>query len=112
MPCWLTTRAPLCPVKDHATCFNTISLENLKKAIYSYTVNKTWYYYESLWLASALKAQSLTWPMRRPKKLELVSPFGDNAVHDWHFVFGKLHLLQYDTAIGVVIKFTGCLIAT
>lgn len=31
----------------------------------------------------------------------------DNVIHDWAYLFGRLGLLQYDTAIGRFVRFTG-----
>ena len=48
----------------------------------------------------------------RAQKLQLVSLGGalsgsDTAIHDWHFVFGKLHMLGMSSFIGNSIRAVG-----
>ena len=41
----------------------------------------------------------------RRLELPMVSPFGgDTVIHDWEYLLGKMHVLQYDTAIAAGIR--------
>ena len=81
-----------------------------------FTALRTRYYFTSLfctvWFAFGCKSAGQYMADARAQQLDLVSPFSDNAIHDWHFVFGKLHLLQQDTLIGGLVKFGGYLAMT
>jgi hypothetical protein len=61
----------------------------------------------SVWFALGCKSAGQYMADARTQKLDLVSPFSDTAQHDWHFVFGRLHLLPYDTLIGGLVKYMG-----
>jgi hypothetical protein len=67
--------------------------------------------YACLWLAFAFKDAGIYMADARAQNLTLFSPFGDNAIHDWQFVFFRLGLLPYDTKIGGAFIITGYLIA-
>lgn len=67
--------------------------------------------YACLWLAFAFKDAGIYMSDARAQNLTLFSPFGDNAIHDWQFVFFRLGLLPHDTKIGGAFIVTGYLIA-
>lgn len=56
----------------------------------------------SLWMMLALHSVGRYMADARAMVLPLMGP-GSNAQHDWHYVFGQLGLLPYDTAIGGVV---------
>lgn len=40
-------------------------------------------------------------------ELPLVTPFGGEAIHDWAFILGELHLLHADHSIAVLVRVIG-----
>lgn len=40
----------------------------------------------------------------RPMCLPLVSPFGGEVVHDWHYLLGATGLLNYDQTIAFIVR--------
>ncbi|MDB5168978.1 MAG: hypothetical protein JWO41_334 [Candidatus Saccharibacteria bacterium] len=66
----------------------------------------------SLWLMLACQSAGIYMADARAQKLNLVSLGGalsgsDTATHDWHFVFGRLHILGLDTLIGNTVRGIG-----
>ncbi|MEO8635775.1 MAG: hypothetical protein ABI587_10915 [Gemmatimonadales bacterium] len=61
------------------------------------------------WLASSLFDLAVYIGDARSFDLDLVS-FGENAVHDWAWLLGHLHLLGYDHRIAAVTRGTGVLV--
>lgn len=46
----------------------------------------------------------------RLMSLPLVSPFGiENVIHDWNYILGKMGLLQYDTAIAFLFRYSAAI---
>jgi hypothetical protein len=69
----------------------------------------------ALWFMLACQSAGVYMADARAQKLELVSLGGalsgsDTAIHDWHFVFGKLHILPLDTFIGGAVRLFGVLV--
>jgi len=69
----------------------------------------------SMWFMLACQSAGTYMADARAQKLSLVSLAGalsgsDTAMHDWHFVFGKLHILQFDTLIGGTVRAVGDLV--
>lgn len=62
-----------------------------------------------LWFMLAMASTGDYMSDARSQLLPLVSFGGDDAIHDWHFVFGELGLLQADTFIGGFTRFIGVL---
>ena len=75
---------------------------------------RTRYFFTALycliWLAFALKDTGQYMADARAQNLILFSPFGDNAIHDWNFVFGNLGVLNQDTLIGGAFSVAGYLV--
>lgn len=68
----------------------------------------------SLWFMLACQSVGTYMADARAQKIELVSlgsalSGGDQAIHDWHFIFGKLHLLPLDGFIGGSVRAVGIL---
>jgi len=68
-----------------------------------------------LWLMLACQSVGTYMADARAQKLDLFSlgaalSGSDKATHDWNFVFGKLHLLNYDTFIGGSVRLLGVLV--
>ena len=61
------------------------------------------------WLASSLFDVAVYIADARSFDLDLVS-FGENAVHDWAWLLGRLHLLPYDLRIAAFTRGIGVLI--
>ncbi|RKZ31104.1 hypothetical protein DRQ33_07325 [bacterium] len=40
----------------------------------------------------------------RDMSLPLVSPFGAEIMHDWNYLLGRMHLLQYDATIAFLVR--------
>lgn len=69
----------------------------------------------ALWFMLTCQSAGVYMADARAQKLELVSLGGaisgsDTATHDWHFVFGKLHILPADVFIGDTIRFIGIVV--
>jgi hypothetical protein len=65
-----------------------------------------------LWFMLACQSAGTYMADARAQKLELVSlgallSGSDEATHDWHFVFGQLHILNLDTFIGNSVRSIG-----
>jgi len=41
----------------------------------------------------------------RAQMLPLVSVGGGDAIHDWHYIFSRMHILSWDTGIAAFIRF-------
>jgi hypothetical protein len=70
----------------------------------------------SMWFLLACQSAGTYMADARAQKLSLVSlgaalSGSDTAIHDWHFVFGKLHILHLDTFIGGTVRAVGILVA-
>jgi len=67
--------------------------------------------FSSLWFALACQSAGQYIADAIPQHLQLVSLgaalSGGDAKHDWHFVFGQLHLLDASYAIGNSLRFIG-----
>ena len=66
----------------------------------------------SLWFMLTCQSVGVYMADARAQNLELVSLGGaiagsDKATHDWNFVFGKLHMLGWDTFIGNSVRAIG-----
>ncbi|HSW80168.1 MAG TPA: hypothetical protein VLG47_05315 [Candidatus Saccharimonadales bacterium] len=69
----------------------------------------------SLWFMLACQSAGVYMADARAMKLSLVSlgaalSGSDTATHDWHFVFGKLHILGMDVLIGDTIRVIGIIV--
>jgi len=93
--------------------------ELLLGSLLIYTAFKTKGYFSvlicSLWFMLACQSAGTYMADARAQKLSLVSLGGalsgsDTAIHDWHFVFGKLHLLGADVLIGDTIRLAGVVV--
>lgn len=65
-----------------------------------------------LWFMLACQSTGIYMADARAQKLSLVSLGGalsgtDKTTHDWHFVFGQLHILPLDVLIGGVVRVAG-----
>jgi hypothetical protein len=60
----------------------------------------------SIWVMLAMNSAGRYMADARSMLLPLVS-FGDNAKHDWNYVFGQLGWLKSDTAIGGTLSMLG-----
>jgi hypothetical protein len=68
-----------------------------------------------LWFMLACQSAGVYMADARAQKLELVSlgamlSGSDEATHDWHFVFGQLHILNFDTFIGNSVRSVGIVV--
>ncbi len=45
----------------------------------------------------------------RALALPLVSPFGGDPMHDWHYLLGRLGILHWDRALGMLLRIGGTL---
>ena len=69
----------------------------------------------SLWFMLACQSAGTYMADARSQKLDLVSLGGalageTTALHDWNYVFGKLHILPLDTFIGGSVRGVGMLV--
>ena len=69
----------------------------------------------SMWFLLACQSAGTYMADARAQKLALVSlgtalSGSDTAIHDWHFVFGKLHILPLDVFIGDSVRTIGILV--
>lgn len=69
-----------------------------------------WYYRDyfgigvaGMWLGSSLLDLARYVADARVQELDLVG-FGDDPQHDWTFLLGQMHALQYDTRIAAVLR--------
>jgi hypothetical protein len=64
------------------------------------------------WVAQSLFNVSVYARDARARALPLLG--GDDSVHDWSYILGRLHLLRWDQAVGNLIYLVGllCLIAS
>jgi hypothetical protein len=67
-----------------------------------------------LWFMLACQSAGIYMADARAQALDLVSLGGalageDTAIHDWHFIFDKLGMLQWDTLIGNSVRGLGTL---
>jgi len=65
--------------------------------------------FSMLWLMLAMTSAGNYMADARAQQMPLIGP-GENPQHDWHFVFGQLGWLDYDTLIGGAAKMTGDII--
>jgi hypothetical protein len=81
-----------------------------------YTAFRTRGYFASvfcfLWFMLACQSAGTYMADARSQKLALVSlgamlSGSDETIHDWHFVFGKLHILALDKVIGYSVRSVG-----
>jgi hypothetical protein len=68
-----------------------------------------------LWFMLACQSAGTYMADARAQRLDLVSlgamlSGSDEATHDWHFVFGQLHILGLDTFIGGSVRFIGIVV--
>lgn len=68
-----------------------------------------------LWFMLACQSAGTYMADARAQKLSLVSLGGilsgsDSAQHDWHFVFGQLHILNLDILIGDTVRAIGIVV--
>ena len=61
------------------------------------------------WLSSSLLDLAVYIGDARSFDLDLVS-FGEDAVHDWAFLLGRMHLVQYDLQIAAATRGLGVLV--
>lgn len=71
--------------------------------------------YCCLWFMLACQSAGTYMADARAQKMSLVSLGGmlsgsGEAKHDWNFVFGKLHVLPFDTFIGYSVRIFGMLV--
>jgi hypothetical protein len=59
------------------------------------------------WLGLNLFDVSVYVADARAQRLFLVSPFGGDPLHDWHYLLGRMGLLRYDHAIAVLLRVVG-----
>ena len=52
------------------------------------------------WLSTNFYDVALYVADARAMALPLVTPFGGEAIHDWHYLLGKLHILDWDSGLG------------
>jgi len=69
----------------------------------------------ALWFMLTCQSAGIYMADARAQKLALVSLGGalsgsDKAIHDWNFVFGKLHILSLDTFIGNSVRAVGIIV--
>lgn len=69
----------------------------------------------SLWFMLACQSVGTYMADARAQNIELVSLGGalsgeEQAIHDWYFIFGKLHLLGLDTFIGGSVRAIGIIV--
>ncbi|MGZ6005694.1 MAG: hypothetical protein ACXWLH_06145 [Candidatus Saccharimonadales bacterium] len=88
-------------------------------ALLVYTAFKTKGYFAvticSLWFMLACQSAGVYMADARAQKMSLISlgaalSGSDTATHDWHFVFGKLHILSLDIFIGDFVRLIGILV--
>lgn len=63
------------------------------------------------WLATALLGAATYAADARAQLLPLVSPFAGAPMHDWHYLLGRLGLLDRDQAVAGVFRAAGLLLA-
>jgi hypothetical protein len=68
-----------------------------------------------LWYMLAAQSAGAYMADARAQQMQLVSPGGalsgsDSAIHDWHFVFGQLGLLDLDSFIGGGVRLVGVMV--
>jgi len=68
-----------------------------------------------LWFMLACQSAGVYMADARAQNLELLSlgaalSGSDEATHDWHFVFGQLHILSLDIFIGDSVRFMGIVV--
>jgi len=61
------------------------------------------------WLSTNLYDVAVYVADARALELPLVSPFGGDAMHDWHYLLGELNILHWDIALGKLCRFMGLL---
>lgn len=69
----------------------------------------------SLWFMLASQSVGTYMADARAQKMDLVSLGGamsgsETTIHDWHFIFSKLHILSLDTLIGGIVRFNGVVV--
>ena len=93
--------------------------EILLGSVLIYTAFRTRGYFSvmicSLWFMLACQSAGVYMADARAQRLELVSLGGalsgnDTALHDWHYVFGKLHILPLDIVIGDTVRGIGVIV--
>jgi hypothetical protein len=64
------------------------------------------------WLSTSLFDAARYVGDARVMELPLVSPFGggDAVIHDWNYLLGRMHLLQFDTTIAFAMKAAATLV--
>lgn len=64
------------------------------------------------WLGSSVLNLSVYIGDARPQELDLIAPFsfGEEPIHDWHYLLTRLHLLQADTALSWMVRIEGALL--
>ncbi len=62
--------------------------------------------FAGLWTMLAMNCVGIYMADARAQLLPLAGP-GDNVYHDWHFVFGQLDWLNYDSIIGGTVRGVG-----
>jgi hypothetical protein len=94
--------------------------ELLLGSLLIFTAFKTRGYFASLfcflWFMLACESAGTYMADARAQQIPLFSlgaalSGSDQATHDWHFVFGQLHMLRYDTLIGGTVKIIGTVAA-
>ena len=66
----------------------------------------------SLWFMLACQSVGVYMADARAQRLELVSlggalSGGDKTIHDWNFIFSRLHMLGFDVVIGTCMRAVG-----
>jgi len=69
----------------------------------------------SLWFMLACQSAGSYMADARVQRYDLVSLGGvlsgsETTIHDWHYVFGRLHLLRFDWLIGGSVRLLGVLV--
>jgi hypothetical protein len=66
----------------------------------------------SLWFMLACQSAGTYMADARTQKMDLVSlgDSGGGVIHDWHFVFDQLHILNLDTFIGGSVRAMGAIV--
>jgi hypothetical protein len=69
----------------------------------------------SLWCMLTCQSAGIYMADAQVQRLELVSLGGalsgsDQAIHDWHFVFGQLHMLGLSAFIGNSVRVIGIIV--
>ena len=97
--------------------FMTIAGGSLNQLLIPIGAGLLFYYYRDFfgisgagfWLASSLMDLARYIGDARSFDLDLLS-FGENGVHDWAWLLGRLGLLPYDTRIAAVTRAAGALV--